>query len=113
MIIFCISKASVYIKLILPMEEQESCDMVLLVKELKLAVKFPCRLTLQHAGKPLSPEIQSDGSNVFPVGRDISIKEDKKRDYCEINVNLATDKGGNIMAGIIKINLKDISSSEG
>jgi len=93
------------------MEEVESYDLVLLVKELKLSVKFPCRLTLQHGGRPVSPEIQSDGSNVFPVNRDISIKEEKKKDYLEINVNLATDKGGNIMAGIIKINLKDIGSS--
>lgn len=38
------------------------------------------------------------------------MKEDKKKDYIEVNVNLATDKGGNIMAGIIKISLKDISS---
>jgi hypothetical protein len=41
------------------------------------------------------------------------VKEEKTKDYLEINVNLATDKGGNIMAGIIKINLKDIASSEG
>ena len=93
------------------MEEVESYDLVLLVKELKLSVKFPCRLTLQHAGRPVSPEIQSDGSNIFPVNRDISVKEEKRKDYLEINVNLATDKGGNIMAGIIKINLKDIGSS--
>ena len=87
--------------------------MVLAIKELKLSVKFPCRLTLQHAGRPISPEIQSDGTNVFPVGRDVAVKEDKKMDYMEINVNLATDKGGNIMAGIIKVGLKDIGSSEG
>lgn len=93
------------------MEEVESYDLVLLVKELKLSVKFPCRLTLQHAGRPVSPEIQSDGSNIFPVNRDISVKEEKRKDYLEINVHLATDKGGNIMAGIIKINLKDIGSS--
>lgn len=37
------------------MEEVESYDLVLLVKELKLSVKFPCRLTLQHAGRPVSP----------------------------------------------------------
>ena len=95
------------------MEEHESYDVVLLIKELKLSVKFPCRLTLQHAGRPISPEIQSDGTNVFPVGRDIAVKEDRKRDYIEINVNLATDKGGNIMAGIIKLSLKDIGSMEG
>ena len=50
---------------------------------------------------------------MFPVNRDINLKEEKKKDYIEINVNLATDKGGNIMAGIIKINLKDIGTSEG
>ena len=50
---------------------------------------------------------------MFPINRDIAIKEDQKRDYGEINVNLATDKGGNIMAGIIKINLREIAGSEG
>ena len=56
------------------MDEPESYDLVLLIKELKLSVKFPCRLTLQHSGRPVSPETQSNGSNVFPVNRDISIK---------------------------------------
>ena len=37
------------------MEEHESYDVVLMIKELKLSVKFPCRLTLQHAGRILSP----------------------------------------------------------
>lgn len=91
------------------MDEVESCELLLLVKELRLSVKFPCRLTLQHAGRPISPEIQSDGSNVFPLNREVSVKEEKKKDCLEINVNLATDKGGNIMAGIIKINPKDIT----
>jgi hypothetical protein len=50
---------------------------------------------------------------VFALNREVSIKEEKNKDYLEINLNLATDKGGNIMAGIIKINLRDISSSEG
>jgi len=50
---------------------------------------------------------------VFPLNRDINLKEDKKKDATEINVNLMTDKGGNIMAGIIKINLKEVASQEG
>ena len=95
------------------MEDVESYDLVLHVTELKLSVKFPCRLTLQHAGKPVSPEIQSNGSNVFPLNREINLKEDKKKDAAEINVNLVTDKGGNIMAGIIKVNLKEVASQEG
>jgi len=93
------------------MEEVESYDLNLFIKELKLAVKFPCRLTLQHSGKAISPEIQSNGSNLFVVNRDVSLKEEKQKEYLEININLATDKGGNIMAGIIKINLNDIASS--
>jgi hypothetical protein len=95
------------------MEDVESYELTLFVKEVKLSVKFPCRLTLQHAGKPVSTEIQSSGSNVFPINRDVTIKEEKKKDAAEININLATDKGGNIMAGIIKLNFKDISDSEG
>jgi hypothetical protein len=41
----------------------------------------------------------------------VTIKEDRPKDSLEININLATDKGGNIMAGIMKINLKEIDSS--
>jgi hypothetical protein len=52
-----------------------------MVKELRLSVKFPCRLTLQHAGRPVSPEIPSNSSSVFAVNRDISIKEEKNKDY--------------------------------
>jgi hypothetical protein len=37
----------------------------------------------------------------------------ENHDPIEIMIHLTTEKGGNIMAGIIKLNPKDISSSEG
>jgi hypothetical protein len=43
----------------------------------------------------------------------VSIREERPKDAIEININLATDKGGNIMAGIMRLNVKDINSSEG
>lgn len=63
------------------MEDIESYDVTLMIKELRLSVKFPCRLTLQHAGRPVSPEVSSNNSSVFSINRDVSIKEEKNKDY--------------------------------
>lgn len=94
------------------MNEIESCELTLSIKELKLAVKFPCKLTFHHAGKTITSEIASSAAtNLFTVNKEITIREDRPRDTIEININLATDKGGNIMAGIIRLNLKDMNSS--
>jgi hypothetical protein len=62
------------------MSEIESCELSLIIKELKLSVKFPCKLTFQHAGKALTSEISSNATNVFSVNKDVALKEERPKD---------------------------------
>ena len=76
-----------------------TADLMLTVFSVQLEIKFPCKMSLHHNGKPLTGELEPH-SNVFTFNQDVNIKTDAEEDL-EINAYLATEKGGSILAGII------------
>lgn len=76
-----------------------SADFKITVYNVRFAVKFPCRMSLHYGGKPITSEVDPV-DNTFTFNQDISIKVDPDEDL-EINVYLATEKTGSILAGLI------------
>lgn len=77
----------------------------------KLAVKFPCKMSLHNGGKPITTQV-SPANNVFTFNQDILAKTDAESDL-ELSAYLTTEKGGSILAGIISASVSNFSSREG
>lgn len=73
----------------------------------KLTVKFPCRMSLQQAGKPITPEVDPSG-NTFTFNQDVTLKVEADTDL-EISAYLTTEKGGSILAGVISSSINNLA----
>ena len=77
-------------------------------------VKFPCRVALQHQGKVLGPDTACQpGTSTFPINQSVTVRGDSRKQTIEINVMLATEKGGDIMAGLVRLDTQELAKSEG
>lgn len=81
------------------MKGPSSAEFMLSIYSIKLAVKFPCRMSLHQDGKPITTEVEPSG-NVFTFNQDVTLKVDSKNDL-EISAYLSTGKGGSILAGVM------------
>lgn len=75
-----------------------------------MAVKFPCKLTLNYQNKTIRSDVSVNESGKYVIEREVKARSENS-EAVEILVHLTTEKGGNIMAGIIKINPKDAMHS--
>ena len=53
--------------------EYTATEFLLTIYTVNLTVKFPCKMTIQYDGKPISPEISSK-AGVFTFNQDLKIK---------------------------------------
>lgn len=92
-------------------QNSTQAEFMLSIYSVKLAIKFPCRMSLHQDGKPITTEVQP-ANNVFTFNQDISVKVNLKNDV-EISAYLSTGKGGSILAGLISISIDALAAKQG
>jgi hypothetical protein len=79
----------------------------------KMKVKFPCRMKIEHQGSLLTGETPLSDDNRYIFNQTVTLKDSTNKDCFELTVNLLTDKGAKYIAGIIKLYQSEMVRSEG
>lgn len=83
------------------------------VLSLSLKVKFPCRLFLEHQGKPLTSEVTAPTPNRFVFNQEVTLRNNSDKDFLEVVVQLVTEKGAKYVGGVLKLLESELIASEG
>ena len=94
-------------------QESASYQFHLLFIKVHLTVKFPCRMSLRYEGQKISDQVSSTGNSEFLFNQEIVLKDTAMKGCFEIATHLSTEKGNQIMAGIMKIDNQDLIHHRG
>lgn len=90
------------------MDEQEVEIRVFTIhlQNIKMRVKFACRMKLEVNGQMITGEVTMNQSEKFIFNQEVIVNEDVEKSYMEIIAHLNTDKGAKYIAGIVKLDPK-------
>lgn len=94
-------------------KEVEIYSYTLTLLNLTLKVKFPCRLYLEHQGRPLTSEVTPTPNNKFIFDQEVTLKNDSDKRHIELVVQLLTEKGNKYVGGVVRLPENDLVASEG
>ncbi len=86
---------------------------VLTLTSVKMKVKFPCKMAIEHSGHPLTKEVPPNEEGKFVFNQEIRLKEESDKMFAELSVSLVTDKGSRYVSGMIKLYHNELIRSEG
>lgn len=94
-------------------EEVEIRVFTIHLQNIKMRVKFACRMRLEVNGETITGEVAMNQSEKFIFNQEIVLNEDTEKSYMEIVAHLNTDKGAKYIAGIVRLDAKELDHQEG
>ena len=70
---------------------------------IKMKVKFPCRMIVEHGGQPLTKEVTASEESKFVFNQELRLKEEGDKMYTELSICLLTDKGARYISATLKL----------
>lgn len=68
---------------------------------------------LRAEGEKLTEEITANQLSQFVFNQELSLRDTALRGAFELTVNLTTEKGSNIVAGLLRMEASDLTASQG
>ena len=71
------------------------------INQVKMKVKFQCKMKIDYNNEPITLEVPHAGSNVYHFNQDITLCEESTSDNCfTLSVSLVTSKGAKYIAAL-------------
>lgn len=93
--------------------DRESSEYQLSILSVKMKVKFPCRMKIEHEGSLITGEAPPSDDHRYIFNQEVLLRDETQRDCFELTVSLLTDKGAKYIAGVIKLYKAELMRSEG
>jgi hypothetical protein len=94
-------------------EGQQNYEFVLRILAVKMKIKFPCRMALEHNKQIITKEVPSGEGNKFLFNEEVTLRGEGDGQTFEVLANLFTDKGTRYTSGIMKLLGAELLRSQG
>lgn len=94
-------------------KDREGYEYQITLLSIKMKVKFPCKMKVEHLGSLLTGETPPSPDHRYIFNQTITLKDPQDKECFELTVNLLTDKGAKYIAGIVKLYHSEMLRSEG
>jgi hypothetical protein len=94
-------------------QEVEVYSFTINIQSIKMKVKFPCKMVLEHKNAPITTDVTPNDMNKFIFNQEVTLKDENGKPFFEIMASLMTDKGAKYIAGVLKLQQSELIKQEG
>jgi ligand-binding sensor protein len=70
-------------------------------------------MKIEHQGSLLTGEVAVSNDDRYIFNQSVTLKDQAKKDFLELTINLITDKGAKYIAGVFRLYQSEMVRSEG